>query len=147
MSHDYLHADPGHAGLSDTQYQHDLNQVLFDLNDTSDGGNFTSDVNHLIDEVTAVPPDLTHNSSLHDYGTTNEHLSSLDTLPQDDYSSIGTEHNVNLIPTDIHTVGYDATGHWNSWGIDSTSSIPIPTFAPDPESFGLPMSTSDPENS
>ena len=146
-SNDPAHfTDYSHTGMSDYNFNHDLQQSLFDLNDTSDGGNFSNDINHLIDEITA-PPDLSHTTTAHVAGIGDGQFSSPSFNPSVYHdTTFGTaglaEH---TLPADAHSVGYDANGNWWSWGLDAETGIP--TFAPDPSSFGMPISTTDTSDS
>jgi hypothetical protein len=155
MSHDFfqdashdLHSDPGsyeHFGANDYNYTHDMQQVLYDLNDTGDGGNFTNDVNHLIDEITAPPADSQSDQGL---GMSDDHLPVFDPTAHQDSLTAGTggtDLTGNVIPADAHDVGYDENGNWWSWGVDSETGLP--TFAPDPESFAMPISLGDSSDS
>jgi hypothetical protein len=98
---------------------------------------FMNDINHLIDEITA-PPDLSHLNQHAGADVLHTQPTSFDATSHPNPVSGGIWQPEHQVPAIGHPVGYDENGHWWSWGIDTATGLP--TFAPDPKSFEMPIS-------
>jgi hypothetical protein len=129
----HLPLDHGHAAGGPQNLGNEIEQIIHDLENTEGIGDFVRDIESIIDEITGhIPP-----------SPPDPHLVAPDLhLPPIAPDLSVPEGTGTSVPVDVPRVGPDDSGHWPSWSIDPETGVP--TFAPDPASFGLPLSTSDP---